>query len=261
MSKQTTKTVNSVEETFEVKIRKEDIEQVIKSASVLVEELTLVFDQEGLTYRAMDPSHVALLDVSLPNAMFEKYDVEGEIKIGVRADEIQKIIKMFDKDSTIAFSKTKDNLLILSNRTEKYTLRLIESSKSDTPLPRIPYDSRVDLFGKYEDITTKNFIKQLEKIQVVSDYVTLETSNYKIVLSGKGDIGSIETGYEQGQVDITNNQDSQCTYSLEYIMPFVKSVKEHPLILEYSTAKPLRIEAKIANIGRLHFYLAPRVEN
>jgi len=261
MSKQTTKTVNSVEETFEVKIRKEDIEQVIKSASVLVEELTLVFDVEGVTFRAMDPSHVALLDVSLPNSMFEKYEVEGEIKIGVRADEIQKIIKMFDKDSTIAFSKTKDNLLVLSNRTEKYTLRLIESSKSDCPLPKIPYDARVDLYGKYNEITTKNFIKQLEKIGVVSDYVTLESTNNKIILSGKGDIGSIETGYEQGQVDIHTNQDSTSTYSLEYIMPFVKSVKEHPLILEYSTAKPLRIEAKIANIGRLHFYLAPRVES
>jgi proliferating cell nuclear antigen len=30
---------------------------------------------------------------------------------------------------------------------------------------------------------------------------------------------------------------------------------------EFSSAKPLRIEFKVANIGRIHFYLAPRVES
>jgi len=30
---------------------------------------------------------------------------------------------------------------------------------------------------------------------------------------------------------------------------------------EYSNEKPLRIEFKVENIGRIHFFLAPRVES
>jgi len=260
MSEQKLKTVKSEAENFEVKIAKADIEQVIKSASILVEELTLTFNVEGLTFRLMDPSHVALIDVSLPNSMFEKYQVESEFNVGVRADEIAKMIKMFDKNSTITITKTRDNLLVLSNRTEKYTLRLIESSKNDMPLPKIPYDAKVD-FGTNQEISTKDFIKQIDKINIVSDYVTFNTTNQKVELSGKGDIGEAITSYEKGQVEIKTNQDSIGTYSLEYIIPFVKTVSNNPLTIEYSNAKPLRIEAKIANIGRIHFYLAPRVES
>jgi proliferating cell nuclear antigen len=33
------------------------------------------------------------------------------------------------------------------------------------------------------------------------------------------------------------------------------------LVLEYSTKMPLRLEFRVANVGRIHFYLAPRVQD
>lgn len=261
MSKQQLKDGNQSEEekTFEVKIAKEDIEIVIKEVSLLSEELTLHIDVEGITIRLMDPSHVALIDVSLPNTMFEKYEVQTELDVGVRAEDLSKMIKMFDKNSSITFTY-KNELLILSNRSEKYTLGTIEANKNDTPLPKIPYDAKV-FYGPNQDYNTKDFIKTLDKINILSDYVTLDTTNSRIILSGKGDKGEAQTTLERGQVTIDVNQDSIGTYSLEYIIPFVKLVKDYSLAIEYSSRKPLRIEAKIANVGRLHFYLAPRVEN
>lgn len=244
---------------FEVKLYKKDIEQVVKSVSTLAEELTLQFDVEGITLRLMDASHVALLDVSLPNSMFEKYKVESEFEIGVRTDDFEKMVGMFDNDSSITISNGKKDSIILSNRNEKYTLRTIDATKNDQPLPKIPYDSRVDFD---QEITTKDFIKQLQKINKISDYVTFETvDNNKLTISGKGDIGNAETIYERGQISIVNNCDTKSTYSLEYIIPFLKSVKDKPIILEYSECKPIRFEARISNVGRLHFYLAPRVDD
>jgi len=63
--------------------------------------------------------------------------------------------------------------------------------------------------------------------------------------------------------EISVKQDSTATYSLEYLNPIVKAVGNTTgiVICEYSTAKPLRIEFKVANIGRIYFYLAPRVES
>ena len=63
--------------------------------------------------------------------------------------------------------------------------------------------------------------------------------------------------------DISVKQESIGTYSLEYLNPVVKAVgtTAGSVLCEYSSAKPLRIEFKVANIGRIHFYLAPRVES
>ncbi|MEM3170677.1 MAG: DNA polymerase sliding clamp, partial [Candidatus Nitrosotenuis sp.] len=63
--------------------------------------------------------------------------------------------------------------------------------------------------------------------------------------------------------DISVKEESTGTYSLEYLNPIVKAVgtASGSIICEYSSAKPLRIEFKVANMGRIHFYLAPRVES
>ena len=61
---------------------------------------------------------------------------------------------------------------------------------------------------------------------------------------------------------IETKSDSEATYSLEYLSPVVKAVgtTASSVSCEFSNEKPMRIEFKIAGIGRIHFYLAPRVE-
>ena len=47
---------------------------VISAITTLVEEATFEATVEGISFRGMDPSHVALIDISWPNSAFEKYD-------------------------------------------------------------------------------------------------------------------------------------------------------------------------------------------
>ena len=93
----------------------------------------------------MDPSHVALIDISWPNSAFEKYECDNDIKFGVRIDEFSKLIKRADKKDSIEISISEQNMLLVTvGKNKKYKMRLIESSATDTPLPKIPYDSKID---------------------------------------------------------------------------------------------------------------------
>ena len=58
--------------------------------------------------------------------------------------------------------------------------------------------------------------------------------------------------------EISSKEDSTGTYSLEYLNPVVKAVGNTAgfITCEFSSAKPLRIEFKVANIGRIHFLLS-----
>ena len=208
----------------------------------------------------MDPSHVALIDISWPNSAFEKYICDSDIKFGVRIDEFSKLIKRAEKSEGIEINISDDNMLRVSiGKNKKYKMRLIESSASDTPLPKISYDSKITLSSSRLD-------KILGDIDVVSDYLSIKTTSKNVEFSGKGDAGeaviNLEKGMEELQ-DISVGQESSGTYSLEYLDPIVKAVggTADSIICEFSTEKPLRIEFKVANIGRIHFYLAPRVES
>lgn len=238
----------------------DDLKAIISAISTLVEEATFVANTEGITFRGMDPSHVALIDISWPNSAFEKYECDTDVKFGVRIDEFSKIIKRADKKSNIELSITKNNMLIIKIGTNKdFKVRLIESSTTDTPLPKIPYNAKIEL-------VTSEFDKMLGDVLAVSDYLTIKADESKIEFSGKGDSGealvTLEKDNEKIQ-DLEVKEDSTGTYSLEYLNPVVKAVGTTvgTVTCEYSNAKPLRIEFKVANIGRIHFYLAPRVES
>ena len=238
----------------------DDLKAIISAISTLVEEATFVATTEGITFRGMDPSHVALIDISWPNSAFEKYDCDSDIKFGVRIDEFSKLIKRADKKDSIAISISDDNMLLVNiGKNKKYKMRLIESSASDTPLPKIPYDAKIA-------VSSSTFDKILGDVQVVSDYLTIHASSSKSEFSGKGDSGEVNINLEkdmEGILELSVKEDSIGTYSLEYLNPVVKAVGNttESITCEYSSAKPLRIEFKVANIGRIHFYLAPRVES
>ncbi|MFY9301626.1 MAG: proliferating cell nuclear antigen (pcna) [Candidatus Nitrosotenuis sp.] len=232
---------------------------ILSAISTLVEEATFEATSEGITFRGMDPSHVALIDISWPNSAFEKYESDGDIKFGVRIDEFSKLIKRADKTESIEISILENMLLISIGKNKQYKMRLIESSATDTPLPKIPYDTKIGL-------ATTLFDKILGDVQVVSDYLTIKATATKTEFSGKGDSGEVLISLQKQQdelSEITVKEESTGTYSLEYLNPIVKAVgtASGSIICEYSTAKPLRIEFKVANMGRIHFYLAPRVES
>ena len=233
---------------------------VISSITTLVEEATFEATVEGITFRGMDPSHVALIDISWPNSAFEKYNCDGDIKFGVRVDEFSKVIKRAEKNESIEISISDDNMLqILIGKNKKWSMRLIEGSASDTPLPKISYDSKIGL-------SSSTFDKILGDIGVVSDYLSIKTATNNAEFSGKGDSGEAVINFEKGMEgleEITVNKECTGTYSLEYLNPIVKAMgnTSDSIICEFSSGKPLRIEFKVSNIGRIHFYLAPRVES
>ena len=233
---------------------------VISAISTLVEEATFEATGEGIAFRGMDPSHVALIDIAWPNSAFEKYECDNDVKFGVRIDEFSKLIKRADKKDSIEVSISEENLLLVTiGKNKKYKMRLIESSATDTPLPKISYSARIG-------VTSTEFDKILGDIQVVSEYLSISATASKAELSRRGDSGEAVITLEKGMAEMPEieiKEESTATYSLEYLNSIVKAVGTvaGTVICEYSTKMPLRLEFKVANIGRIHFYLAPRVES
>ena len=235
---------------------------VASAISTLVDEATFEAAAEGISFRGMDPSHIALIDIHWPNHAFEKYECDSLVKFGIRIDEFSKLIKRADKKDAIEISLSDDSMLhvkMSNGYKREYKTRLIESSASSTPLPKLNFNSKAVL-------TAMAFDEVLSDVQVVSEYISIESKPGKINFSGRGDSGEAEIALEagnEGLEDLAVKEESKATYSLDYLSKITKAVVSMggSVTAEYSNKMPLRLEFKIANVGRIHFYLAPRVQD
>ncbi len=241
---------------FNVKLAQVDIEQAIRSLSSLTEEATLNFSPEGLHIRAMDASHVALIDIRMPNSSFERYECESENLIGIKVKEFLDILKSMDKKNTVTI-ESKAHLILISDKEMKFEFKVIQVNKEDTPLPKIPYDSHIE----FENNSFKEFLKRLKRLNKFCEYLTihtLENNHHEVFLSGVNDNGKIESIFNE--VKITCRMEAESTYSYGYLIPFLNTVNDLNVEIDYSKAKPIRVRAKINNVSDMDLYLAPRVE-
>jgi len=228
----------------------------------LVDEATFEASLEGITFRAMDPSHVALVDLSWPSSTFEKYECDSPFKFSVKMDDFAKLIKRGDTKDSIEIATTDDEnimLRILNGYEREFLLHLIESTYSSTPLPKLTFNLKAV-------IAKRAFESMLNDISVISDHVTIDSSNDKLVFYGKGDIGSGSVILEKTSEDILElevKENSKATYNIEYLSSIIKASGSASdiVILEYSSKMPIRLELKLSDLGgKIHFYLAPRIE-
>lgn len=229
---------------------------VFKAIGALTEEVTLTVCPEGLTVRCMDPSHVALIDLNLPNTVFEQWEVNEECKFGVRVDEIAKVVSRMPKDATLKLTIHGDGMLNLSWDNRSYKYRVIEVTAGSTPLPKISFNAAFT-------IDTGELQKALQDLQVVSDYVSMTSSNEQVLFQARGDAGECNVRYdraEQGIESISIREESKATYSLEYLVSMLKAVDLEQVCIEYSSKMPCRLSFAIGNVGSLGFFIAPRVE-
>lgn len=235
---------------------------VAAAIKTLVEEATFDVTTEGITFRAMDPSHVALVDLLVPGASLEKFDPgDKPFKFSVRVEDFVKLIGRADAKDSVEISATEEDSIKIrfqDGYTREFMIHLIESSSGAAPLPKLEYDTKATL-------TKSIFEKLLGDISAVADQVTIEASKEKLSFTGKSDIGRASIQLTKGDADILELQvkaDSKASYSVDYLQNILRAVSGVSDTLEcsFSSKKPVLLNLRLNDQGaRIHFYLAPRI--
>jgi len=248
---------------FRFKIEQPALEQILKSIDCVAEEVTIKLDKNGLKFETMDASHVALITGELPHSMFEIYEVDRDVKFGIVVDEILKIVKDFDRTESIEIKLLPNGTSVqLSRKEVKYKVRILERSDPiDIPKPKLDFNASISLDS---ETGVNQFTKYLKKILTVSPHITINTTKQKGFFRGSGDMGEVTIDFERGMDwldDVSSKtKKAESTYTLEYLQPYIKTISKLKTRFDYDTKKPIRIQSEISKVGRLDFYLAPRVE-
>ena len=236
---------------------------VSSAVKTLVEEATFEATNEALSFRAMDPSHVALVDLHWPNSAFEKYECDKQFKFSLRVEDFVKLIGRSEGKDSVEISSTEEDAIMMkfvNGYKREFTIHLIESSAGPAPLPKLEFDTKMSL-------TKTIFEKVLSDISVVSDQVTMHASGDKVSFSGKSDIGNATIQLQKNDADMLElkvGAESKATYSIDYLLGITKATGgvSDTLVCDFSTKKPVRLEFKLNDQGaRIHYFLAPRVSD
>ena len=236
---------------------------VAAAVKTLVEEATFEATNEGLTFRAMDPSHVALVDLLMPNSSFEKYEVDKPFKFSLRVEDLVKLVGRSDGKDSVEMSSTDEDMIMVrftNGYKREFSIHLIESTGGAAPLPKLEFDTKATL-------TKSIFEKVLSDISVVSDQVTIQATKEKLTFSGKSDVGKADVGLGKGDADVLDMQvgaESKATYSIDYLIGILKALGSvaDTVMMEFSTKKPMRLEMKLNDQGaKVTYFLAPRVSS
>ena len=245
----------------------------------IIDEALFDAGPQGITFRSMDPSHIALIDINWPSSAFEKYHCDSTIKFGVRIDEFAKIIKRANANDSIEIGVVLDNSS-LNIKTQSdggylrnYKMRLIESTGNTSPLPQMTFDSKIVIGIATLDKILSDVGAISEKITIDSSSGGISTNKKTVIFSGDSDRGearvTMDAADDKSKVELLENitikENSKSTYNIDFISKIIRAIghqSSNLVTIEYSSNKPLRLEfLLLSGMVKLQFYLAPRIQD
>ncbi|MCH2447907.1 MAG: DNA polymerase sliding clamp, partial [Candidatus Poseidoniia archaeon] len=76
---------------IKARISAEQLKEFVGTISALVDEAKLTIDKSGLTIKAVDPSHVAMVEAKLSKAAFDSYEAD-EAELGLDIDKFSAVL-------------------------------------------------------------------------------------------------------------------------------------------------------------------------
>ncbi len=254
---------------FEFRVEAARLKAFVAHLEHLVDEAKVTANENGWYVVAVDPAHVAMVDLHLADLAdsFERRDgiperIEGDIDFGIDLTKLKEILRLARKDDVVRVildlpdAEDKDRITVEIGRTTR-TMPALDTA--DMANPRVP---ALDLPAKLT-VAANDLLEALKAAESVSDYVRLTATADGLNICAEGDVDKVSMDFRHGEqcdVEYVRGDEGKATslFPLDYVSAFVKAAKAGPLIVQLGTDYPIRVDWDGATKGM--WLLAPRIE-
>ena len=243
---------------FNAKVRSEVLKGIIEVTSPLVNEVKFNITSDGISLRAVDPAHVAMVDLKIDKKAFEEYSADT-IELGVDMDKLASIMRLSTSGDIISLDyDEKANRLIIKIGNLVRKMALIDTA--GMPDPKMP---NLELPAKIV-IKSSELNRGVRASEAVSDHLALLVTKDYFELFAEGDTDTVNLKLPKDLL-IELNAPGKCKslFSIDYFSNMIKSIKgEDSITILLGTDNPTRLEFNIAeDKGHVTYLLAPRIES
>jgi len=245
---------------FNVKIKNVDEwKAVINAIGDIVEDAMFICNNDGVTFRGMDPSRVALLDVTFPKSSFESFEAQTSF-FGINIIELKRVVNTASSGDQIQFQIENSKSLLVSitgSLNMKYNIRLIEKTEVNVPLPKIECTSKISM-------DSKTLSRIMTNLSQISEYVSVDCFTDKVEFYGIGDSGDVKISMastDPNLFEINTSETTTSTYSLEYMAKIIRDIgrASNKVNIQYASKHPMHMQFEMPS-AKVEYYLAPRLE-
>ncbi|XP_057981736.1 proliferating cell nuclear antigen-like [Malania oleifera] len=246
------------------------LKKVLEAMKDLVNDANFDCSATGFSLQAMDSSHVALVALLLRSEGFDHYRCDRNISMGMNLNNMSKALKCAGNEDiiTIKADDGSDTVTFMfespsQDKISDFEMKLMDIDSEHLGIPEAEYDAIVRM-------PSSEFARICKDLSSIGDTVLICVSKEGVKFSTRGDIGAANIVCRQNTtVDkpeeatvIQMEQSVAQPFALRYMNSFTKATPlASQVTISMSSDLPLVIEYKVAEMGHIRYYLAPKIED
>lgn len=245
---------------FLAKIRADFIKTIIDATAILVDEAKFKLTADGIYGRTVDPAHVGMIDFKIDKNVFDEYQCDKDIEIGIDLERLNSILRIAGSEDMISFIYEKEDgrmTVNIGNLTRK--LALLETAEMpDTKIPSLDLPAEIG-------IPINEIWQAIRAAEAISDHIKLiaDQEGFQMIAEGDTDIVELKLVKEQ-LYHLKCDETVKSMFPLDYLSDMIKVAKgkteEGRLLLGNNF--PLKLEFNMAEKAiTIVYLLAPRIES
>ena len=246
---------------FKAEIRADTLKGLVNVISTLIDEVKFTISPEGITIKAVDPAHVAMIELNIDAGAFESYSAD-QTEIGLDLDKVKDVLKLSSSGDIISMEQDEGYgrlIFRIGNITRR--MNLVETSSMNDP--RVP---PLELSSMIEAPVTE-LQRGIKASENISDHIALTITDEYFELSCEGDTDSVNLKMEKSQLTSLEISGDKQKYSsmfpLDYFSNIIKAVPSDSSIrIDLDNDYPVTLKFALAEgKGSVKYLLAPRIES
>lgn len=227
---------------------------VFDSIASIIDEVTIVFDSEGMRLNALDRSHITFITLELAPEVFDSYICDTPEKVTVDCDRFNKILKKCKTNDIIQLTMDEGNFIIIfeGDATRRFKIRVIDTEYEAQVPPNINHTVYIKVPSSMMQDALNDMLIFSDKLRLLID------ENYLKIIS-EGEFGDVDIKYLHGENVL---EVAQSIYSIEKLKDIFKASKfSKECEVGLGNDMPVVITFELpTRDGVLRYLLAPRLE-
>ena len=204
---------------FNAKVKSEVLKGIIDVTSPLVNEVKFNISPKGISLRAVDPAHVAMVDLNVNSKAFDDYKAT-EMELGIDMDKFSSIMRLSSAGDIVTLEYDEDsNRLIVKIGNLVRRMSLIDTA--GMPDSKVP---NLDLPAK-AIVKASELSKGVRASEAVSDHLALSVDKDSFELYAEGDTDTVNLKLPKDLlIELNSPGKFKSLFSIDYFSNMIKPV-------------------------------------
>lgn len=243
---------------FNAKVKSDILKEIIDVTSPLVNEAKFNITSKGISLRAVDPAHVAMVDLEIKSTAFEEYK-SNEMELGIDLDKLSGIMRLASSGDIVSLEyDEKSNRLVVKIGNLVRRMGLIDTAgMPDSKVPNLDLPAMAV-------VKASELSKGVRASEAVSDHLALSVDKDSFELFAEGDTDTVNLKLPKDLLVKLNSPGKfKSLFSIDYFSNMIKPVRgEDSITISMGNDNPIRVDFDIAEKkGHVTYLLAPRIES